>query len=180
VLAGLARDAADEVQLAVQSNFRFLNSFHRVQHRRHGSFLLARALAEHRLAGEPVRRRIDDGGRIRVGHGVGRLVHRVRDQHHRTAAAPAAFFCYQVAHRVEAYARHAERLHAWNERRLHELAQLRLVLEEIGLRRGHAHQLLENGARARHGQVRRQAFPDRFFRHSAVKETCLHTTSQTQ
>jgi len=65
-----------------------------------------------------------------------------------------------------------------NERRLHELAQLRLVLEEIGLRRGHAHQLLENGARARHGQVRRQAFPDGLFGHSTVKETCLHTTSQ--
>src|SRR6185503_15600134 len=29
VLAGLARDAADEVQLAMQSNFRFLNGFYR-------------------------------------------------------------------------------------------------------------------------------------------------------
>src|ERR1044072_5008072 len=76
----------------------------------------------------------------------------------------------EIAHRIEAHARHAERLHARHQRQLHELAQLRLVLEQIGLRAGYAHQFLEQGPRALARNMRRQAFPDEIFRPGLVKE----------
>jgi hypothetical protein len=141
VPAGLARGAAEEDEPAAQRHAGGGDRLHRQQHGRHVSLLLGGALAQHRLAGQAVRTRIDDVAGVGVRHRRLRLVHRVGDQHQRMAGSVLALLRDQVAHAVAADAEEAEGGQPRRDGRVDEGAQQRLGFQEFRLGRGHAHQL---------------------------------------
>ena len=83
VLAGLAREAAGEDELALDRGLTGDHDFHRVQHGRESGLLLARSLAHHAFPGQAVCRAVDHVAGVGVGHGRGGLVHGVADEHQR-------------------------------------------------------------------------------------------------
>src|SRR6266545_3644706 len=86
VLSGLARHATGEDELAVDWNLARDHGFHGVQHRREICLLFARSLPHHAFAREAVCRAVHHIAIVGIGHGRGRLVHGVADQHQRFAA----------------------------------------------------------------------------------------------
>ncbi len=137
VLSRLARDAAGEDELAVDWHLARDHRFHGVQHRREICLLLARPLTHHAFAGEAICRAVDHVARVRVGHGRGRLVHGVADQHQRFVARSCPVGCDQIAHWVVANVAKTHGAQPRLDRRGDERFEQRLVLEQLGLRARH-------------------------------------------
>ena len=89
VLSGLTRQATRENELprSVRGGD---DRFHRMQHAGEVGFLLACSLAQDAFAGQAKFYAVNDVAVVRIGHGRGRLVHRVADEHQRfpLVAAP--------------------------------------------------------------------------------------------
>ena len=148
VLAGLARQAAGEDRACRRSAAARDHGFHGVQHGGQVGLLLARALAHDALAGQAVLRAVDDVAVIGIGHGRRRLVHGVADEHQRFAAGARAVGRDQVAHGVVADVGKAHGAQARLDRRLDEVLEQRLVLEQLGLRARHLDELDQQLLRA--------------------------------
>ncbi len=148
VLAGFARQAADEDEPARDGNAARDHGFHGVQHGREIGLLLARALPHHAFAGQAVWRAVDHVAVVGIAHRGRRLIHGVADEHQRFAARAGAVGRDQIAHRVVADFRKAHRAQTRLDRGPDELLEQRLVLEQLGLRARHLDELDQQLLRA--------------------------------
>jgi hypothetical protein len=137
----LARQAADKHEPARERGLARNHGLHGVQHSGEIGLLLAGALAHHAFAGQAERCAVDHVAAIGVGHGGGRLVHGIANEHQRLPARCGAVARDQVAHGVVANVGKAHGAQARLDRGADEGFQQRLVLEQRGLRARHLDEL---------------------------------------
>ena len=141
MLAGLARQAAGEDELAGERGLARDHGLHGVQHGGEVRLLLARPFPHHAFAGQVELRAVDDVAGIGVRHGRGGLVHGIADEHQRFAARSRPVGRDQVSHRVVADVGEAHRAQARLDRGPDEGFEQRLLFQELGLRTRHLDQL---------------------------------------
>ena len=162
-----------KMSLPVIGTFAGDDGFHRVQIGGEIGLLLARALAHHAFAGQVVFGAVDHVAVVGIGHGGGRLVHGVADEHQRLAAGACAIGRDQIAHGVIADVGKAHGAQPRLDRLLDELLEQRLIFQEIGLRAWDLDELDQQFLRALARELGIEEFLDFGRFHSLV----LHVTS---
>ena len=139
--AGLARDAAEEHHLSGNGNFRGEDGLQREEDRGERRLLFAQALAQHHLARQSVLSAVSHLAAVWIGHGRGRLRHRIGDQHQRPPAFIAAERRAEIAHSIAADIGDPHLAQPRLDRLVDESAKLRFRLEQRGERARHARKL---------------------------------------